>query len=57
MPALGAVPLDKLTVEDLDHVAAVADASSLKARRRPEIKAWDADQLADFLDEVVAHRL
>lgn len=105
IPALGAVALDKLTVEDLDlfyaqllttgrrngagearglspktvrnihlmlnkaladahrkgtivrNVAALADAPSLKARRRPEIKAWDADQLAVFLDGIAAHRL
>lgn len=105
MPALGAVPLDKLTVEDLDlfyarlltsgrinredeaaglspkrvrnihlmlnkaladaqrkgtvvrNVAALADAPSLKARRRAEIKAWDVDQLAVFLDGIAAHRL
>ena len=101
VPALGSVPLDKLTVEDLDlfyarlltsgrlngerkatglspktvrnihlmlnkaladahrkgNVAALADAPSLKARRRAEIKAWDADQLAVFLDAIAAHRL
>ena len=105
VPALGAVPLDKLTVEDLDlfyarlltsgrlngergaaglspktvrnihlmlnkaladahrkgtvvrNVAALADAPSLKARRRAEIKAWDVDQLAVFLDAIAAHRL
>lgn len=105
VPALGAVPLDKLAVEDLDlfyarlltsgrlngergtaglspktvrnihlmlnkaladahrkgtvvrNVAALADAPSLKARRRAEIKAWDVDQLAVFLDASAAHRL
>jgi integrase len=105
VPAVGAVPLDKLTVEDLDlfyarllksgrtsrdgassglspktvrnihlmlnkaladahrkgtvvrNVAALANAPSLKARRRAEIKAWDADQLAVFLDGMAAHRL
>jgi integrase len=106
VPALGAVPLDKLAVEDLDlfyarlltsgringgdarsaglspktvhnihlmlnkaladayrkgtvvrNVAALADAPSLRARRRAEIKAWDAEQLALFLDAVAVHRL
>jgi len=106
VPALGAVPLDKLAVEDLDlfyarlltsgrihggenkaaglspktvhnihlmlnkaladayrkgtivrNVAALADAPSLRARRRAEIQAWDADQLATFLDAIAAHRL
>jgi len=105
VPALGAVSLDKLTVEDLDlfyarlvtsgrtsrdgassglspktvrnihlmlnkaladahrkgtvvrNVAELANAPSLKARRRAEIKAWDADQLGLFLDGMAAHRL
>jgi integrase len=39
------------------NVAALADAPSLSARRRPEIKAWDADQLARFLDALASHRL
>jgi integrase len=39
------------------NVAALADAPSLKARPRQEIKAWDADQLANFLDTVASHRL
>lgn len=37
------------------NVAALADAPSLSARRRPEIKAWDADQLARLLDALASH--
>lgn len=105
LPALGARPLDRLTVEDIDlfyaklltggrknskgpmkalapktvrnihvmlnkamadahrkgtvirNVVALADAPSLKARKRDEMKAWDADQLMDFLDAIRKHRL
>ncbi len=41
----------------LRNVAAVADGPKLKARRRGEIKAWDANQLGAFLDDVADHRL
>jgi integrase len=39
------------------NVASMADGPSLKARRRDEIKAWDAEQLREFLDSVADHRL
>jgi integrase len=39
------------------NVASMADGPSLKARRRGEIKAWDADQLRIFLESVAGHRL
>jgi len=105
VPALGARPLDRLTVEDIDlfyakllmsgrknkkgdmkglapktvrnihvmlnkamadahrkgtvvrNVVALADAPSLKARKRGDVKAWDAQQLTVFLDAIRKHRL
>jgi integrase len=39
------------------NVVALADAPSLKARKRAEIKAWEIDQLATFLDAIASHRL
>ena len=39
------------------NVATLADAPSSKASRSGEIKAWDATQLATFLDAVRSHRL
>jgi integrase len=39
------------------NVVALADAPSLKARKRAEIKAWEIDQLATFLDAMTSHRL
>jgi integrase len=39
------------------NVVALADAPSLKAGTRDGIKAWDAAQLAPFLDAIRAHRL
>jgi len=39
------------------NVVALADAPSLKARKRAEIKAWEIDQLATFLDNITSHRL
>lgn len=39
------------------NVVALADPPSLQARKRPEIKAWDADQLVQFLDAVDSHRM
>lgn len=112
IPALGELPLDRLTAEDIDlfyasllkngskkrtkkpdgeqaepkglspksvhnihvmlnkalsdaarkgtvvrNVVALADAPSLQARKRAEIKAWDVDQLVRFLDEIASHRL
>lgn len=39
------------------NVAALADAPSLRARRRAEIMPCDADQLAVFLDGIAAHPL
>ena len=36
------------------NVASIADPPSVSARRREDIKAWDADQLRTFLD---AHRV
>ncbi len=103
LPELGARPLDRLTVEDIDlyyakllssgrkkmggeaglspktvrnihvmlnkalsdahrkgtvvrNVAALADAPSAKARRRRDIRAWDAGQLGSFLLEARSHR-
>lgn len=39
------------------NVVALADAPSLQARKRPEIKAWDIDQLVRFLDAIDSHRM
>jgi integrase len=40
------------------NVLALADAPSLEARKRPEVKAWEIDQLERFLDAVFSsHRL
>lgn len=39
------------------NVAALADPPSTKARHQGEIKAWEAQQLAAFLNAVRAHRL
>lgn len=39
------------------NVASLADAPSVQASRKSEIKAWDAQQLAAFLDAVRSHRL
>ena len=39
------------------NVVALADAPSLQARKRTEIKAWEIDQLIAFLDAIEAHRM
>lgn len=39
------------------NVVALADAPSLQARKRREIKAWDIDQLVRFLDTIAPHRM
>ena len=39
------------------NVVALADAPSLPARKRPEIKAWEIDQLVRFLDAISSHRM
>jgi integrase len=39
------------------NVVALADAPSLQARKRREIKAWDIDQLVRFLDAIAPHRM
>lgn len=39
------------------NVVALADAPSLRARKRPEIKAWEIDQLVRFLDAIAPHRM
>jgi integrase len=39
------------------NVAAMADRPSVGARRRGDIKAWDADQLRAFLEVIRSHRL
>lgn len=39
------------------NVASLADAPSAKTSRGDEIKAWDAQQLGEFLDAVRSHRL
>ncbi|MBK5224415.1 MAG: site-specific integrase [Acidimicrobiia bacterium] len=39
------------------NVVALADAPSLQARKRPEIKAWEIDQLVRFLDAIASHRM
>ena len=39
------------------NVVALADAPSLQARKRSEIKAWEIDQLVRFLDAISSHRM
>jgi integrase len=39
------------------NVVTLADPPSLVARKRPEIKAWEIDQLVRFLDAIASHRL
>lgn len=39
------------------NVVALADAPSLQARKRSEIKAWEIDQLVRFLDAIATHRM
>jgi len=39
------------------NVVALADAPSPAARKRPEVKAWDADQLVGFLAAIDSHRM
>lgn len=39
------------------NVVALADPPSLAARKRREIKAWEIDQLVQFLDAIASHRL
>lgn len=39
------------------NVVALADAPSLQARKRPEVKAWEIDQLVAFLDGIASHRM
>ena len=39
------------------NVVALADAPSLKAQKRQDLKAWDAVQLRTFLDAIRSHRL
>ena len=39
------------------NVVALADAPSQQARKRDEVKAWNAVQLGTFLDAIRAHRL
>ena len=39
------------------NVVALADAPSLQARKRPEIKAWEIDQLVRFFDAIAPHRM
>ncbi len=39
------------------NVVALADAPSLQARKRPEIKAWEIGQLVAFLDAIAPHRM
>jgi integrase len=39
------------------NVVALADAPSLQARKRPEVKAWEAEQLVVFLDAIESHRM
>jgi integrase len=39
------------------NVVALADPPSLAAHKRPEIKAWEIDQLVRFLDAIASHRL
>ncbi|HMR97341.1 MAG TPA: site-specific integrase, partial [Microthrixaceae bacterium] len=39
------------------NVVALADAPSLQARKRAEVKAWEVDQLVAFLDAIDEHRM
>lgn len=39
------------------NVVALADAPSLQARKRTELKAWEVDQLVLFLDAIASHRM
>jgi integrase len=39
------------------NVVALADAPSLQARKRPEIRAWEIDQLVAFQDAIAPHRM
>jgi integrase len=39
------------------NVVALADAPSLQARKRAEVKAWEVDQLVAFLDVIDDHRM
>lgn len=39
------------------NVVALADAPSLQARKRPEIRAWEIDELVRFLDAIAPHRM
>lgn len=39
------------------NVVELADAPSLQARKRPEVKAWEVDQLVEFLDKIARHRM
>jgi integrase len=39
------------------NVVALADAPSLQAGKRPEVKAWEVDQLVAFLDAIQSHRM
>lgn len=39
------------------NVVALADTPSLRARKRPEIKAWEIGQLVQFLDAIAPHRI
>jgi integrase len=39
------------------NVVALADAPSLQARKRPEVKAWEIDQLVAFLKAIQLHRM
>jgi integrase len=39
------------------NVVALADAPSLQARKRAEVKAWEIDQLVGFLDAIASHRM
>ena len=39
------------------NVVALADAPSLEAQKRREIKAWEIDQLVVFLDAIASHRM
>jgi len=39
------------------NVAALADAPKVGARKRGDLKAWDADQLRAFLEAIGSHRL
>lgn len=39
------------------NVVALADAPSISARKRAEVKAWEVDQLVRFLDAIASHRM